>query len=213
MDDVVFCSVCFGDPRYFEQMEKLKESILSFYPDANLMFFRGFYPPGSRDFYHSLYGFKPHAVLAAKEKFNKVVWLDPAMVMVDKIDDLMKFTMMAVKDDNVLFNVVSDACYLHFGITKKEVFEKDWHLVGGSIYYFDFEKESANKIFNRWYRAEIAGMFGSQEEQASERLQGHRMDEAVMALAMYEEGIEPVSADEARYCWAKNPMFIKKHFK
>ena len=213
MKDVCFVSVCFGDSRYFEQMDRLKESILKIYPEANLMFYRGQYPPGSRDFFHSLYGFKPHAVLAARYKFTKVIWLDPAMVLVDKIDDLFQFEMMSVKDDNVLYNVVSDACYQYFKMTKEEVQRKEWRLVGGSIYYFDFEKPSANRIFNSWYRAEIAGMFGSQEEQASEKLQGHRMDESVMALSMYKEGIEPVSMEVARYCNENNPMFIKKHFK
>lgn len=214
MKDVCFVSVCFGDPRYFFQMDRLKASILCFYPNANCLFFRGSYPPGSRTFYESLYGFKPHAISMAKEQgYKKIIWLDPAMIMIDVIDDLLRFEMMAVKDDNVLYNVISDSCYKYFKETKQNVYDKDWHLVGGSIYTFDFEKESANLIFNSWLEAEKAGMFGSQEEQASDRLQGHRMDEAVMALCMYFNGIEPVSADEARYCWAENPIFIKKHFK
>lgn len=214
MKDVCFVSHCFGDIRYFEQLDRLNESILKFYPDANIMFFRGTFPPGSRTFYESLYGFKPWAILSAKEAgYKKIVFLDPAMIMVDYIDDLTKFEMMAVKDDNVLYNVVSDRCYKYFGDTKAEVMSKEWHLVGGSIYYFDFEKESANLIFNSWLEAEKAGIFGSQEEQASERLQGHRMDEAVMSLCMYYNNVEPTSPEDARYCWVENPMFIKKHFK
>lgn len=214
MKDVAFCSVCFGDPRYFEQMDTLKASILSFYPEANLFFFRGHLPPGSKTFYESLYGFKPHAIQAALDAgFKKILWLDPAMIMIDIIDDILKFEMMAVMDDNVLYNVVSDRCYKHFGETKKDVHDRGWHLVGGSIYWFDFTKEATNYIFAAWLEAEKAGMFGSQQEQASEQLQGHRMDEAVMALAMYRNDIIPVSAEEARYCWASNPMFIKKHFK
>jgi hypothetical protein len=213
MKDVCFVSVAFGDPRYLEQMDRLKQSILNFYPDANILFFRGMLPPGSRSFYQSLYGFKPHAVLAARQRASKVVWLDPAMIMVDEIDDLFKFEMMAVKDDNLLYNLVSNKCYEYFKLTKKEVYDKSWHLVGGSIYWFDFESINAQMIFNRWYQAEVAGKFGSQQEQASEQLQGHRMDEAVMALAMYEAAIEPIDAQTARYCNESNPMFIKKHFK
>jgi hypothetical protein len=213
MKDICFVSVCFGDPRYYFQLDRLKASILCFYPEARFLFFRGEYPPMSRTFFESLYGFKPHAIAVAKQSYSKVIWLDPAMILIDTIDDLMKFEMMAVKDDNVLWDKVSNACYNYFGIAKQDVFENKWHLVGGSIYYFDFEKESANKIFNRWLTAEKMRMFGSQTEQASEQLQGHRMDEAVMALAMYEAGIEPTSPEDARYCWVDNPMFIKKHFK
>jgi hypothetical protein len=135
------------------------------------------------------------------------------MIMVDYIDDLLKFDMLAVKDDNVLFNVVSNRCYEYFKTTQQEVYDKKWHLVGGSIYVFNFEKESTKLIFNEWYEAEKNGIFGSQEEQASDRLQGHRMDEAVIAMAMYLNGVEPTSPEDARYCWVDNPIFIKKHFK
>lgn len=214
MKDVCFVSVCFGDPRYFEQMDRLKESILSFYPDANLNFYRGCYPVGASDFFHSLYGFKVDAIKASMDAgFSKVIWLDPAMIMVDKIDALFKFEVMAVKDDNVLYNVVSNRCYKHFDLTKEFVEKEKWHLVGGSIYYFDFDTEKARNIFDDWFVAEKVGIFGSQTEQASEQLQGHRMDEAVMAMCMYSHGVEPTSAEDARYCWVENPMFIKKHFK
>jgi hypothetical protein len=214
MKDVAFVSVAFGDARYFEQIDRLKASILSFYPDANLVFFRGFFPPGSKSFSDSLYGFKPHAIKVAMDRgFKKIVWLDPAMIMVEPIEDILKFEMMAVMDDNLLYNVVSDKCYAHFGETQKDVHDKGWHLVGGSIYWFDFDREATVKIFDAWMEAEKLGLFGSQYEQASEQLQGHRMDEAVMSLAMYQNNIIPVSAEEARYCWASNPMFIKKHFK
>ncbi len=214
MKDVCFVSVCFGDPRYYLQMDRLRASILCFYPDANILFYKGEYPPGSRSFYESLYGFKPHAIQSAKEQgFKKIIWLDPAMILIDIIDDLLKFDMMAVKDDNLLYNVVSNNCYDYFGLTQKQVLDNKWHLVGGSIYTFNFEKDSANQIFNRWFDAEKRRMFGSQQEQASEKLQGHRMDEAVMAICMYQNGIEPTSPEDARYCWVENPIFIKKHFK
>jgi hypothetical protein len=216
MTDVAYVSVCFGAPEYFHQMDRLKKSILGFYPEAEkqLFFFRGHLPPGARLFSDSLYGFKPHAIQAAiNAGYKKVLWLDPAMIMVDKIDDLLKFEMMAVKDDNVLYNVVSNRCYEYFDETQQNVYEEQWHLVGGSLYWFDFTKEATQKIFSEWLSAEEAGIFGSQQEQASEQLQGHRMDEAVMAIAMYQNGIEPVGPDVARYCYGDNSMFIKRHFK
>lgn len=211
--DVIFVSVCFSDPRYFEQQERLKKSILKFYPEANLLFFRGSYPEGSKSFSDSLYGFKCHAIAQAKKQFSKIIWIDTAMVMTDYIDQILKFDVLAVKDDNPLYPVMSDRCYNYFGETKAEVMRKEWHLVGGSLLYFDFEKESANLIFNSWMEAEKAGIFGNQAEEASEQLQGHRHDEAVLALCMYYNGVEPSSAEDARYCWVENPMFTKNHFK
>lgn len=213
MDDVIFVSVCFGDPRYMEQQKRLMQSILDIYPKANTLFYHNMLPPGSKNFYDSLYGFKVHAIWQAKLKAKRVIFLDPAMILVDKVDDLFKFEMMAVKDDNKLYNLVSNKCYDHFHLTQEEVKEKGWHLVGGSIYYFDFNTQVANEIFAAWYDAERKGIFGSQHEQASEQLQGHRMDEAVMAIVMYMNGVEPVGPDVARYCNGESPMFRKVHFK
>lgn len=214
MDDVVFVSVAFGF-EYLKQMDRLQKSILAKYPEANLLFFDNGLPNGSKAFLDSLYGFKPHAIAEARNQgFNKVIWLDPAMILVDKVNDLVDFpTMVAVKDDTRLYNVVSDKCYSYFGLDANYVAFKNWHLVGGSLYFFNFDRPKDNIILDTWLNAERAGIFGSQHEAASEQLQGHRYDEAVMALAMYMKGVEPVGADQIRYCISENPMFIKKHFK
>lgn len=213
MDEVIFISVAFGDQRYIDQQIRLEESIKKFYPKANIRFWTNYLPDGAKSMETSLYGFKVHAVAEVRKYFKKVIFLDPAMILVDKIDDLLKFEMMAVKDDNKLHNLVSDRCYQFYKLTREEVLEEAWHLVGGSIYYFDFNTEVANRIFDTWFEAERLGLFGSQREQASELLQGHRMDEACMALAMYFNDLEPTSMHDARYCTENNPMFIKKHFK
>lgn len=214
MHDVVFVSTAFGDIRYLHQMDRLKRSIEKIYPKANLMFYHNTLPPGSKPFLDSLYGFKVHAIYEARKKFKKVIWLDPAMKLQDKVDDLInKPSLIAIKDDSVLHNVVSDKCYQYFGLTREYVKSQDWHLVGGSLYYFNFDHPITNTIFDIWYNAELAGIFGSQEEASFAGLQGHRYDEAVMALAMYMNGVEPVGHDSVRYCIEKNPMWIKRHFK
>lgn len=212
-NDLVFICVAFGD-RYVEQQVRLQLSIYEIYPEANIMFWTNTLPKASRSFYDSLYGFKPHAVQEAIDKgFRKVIFLDPAMILVDKIDDLFQFEMMAVKDDNPLHNLISDRCRKNYLLTNEQIKDRQWHLVGGSIYYFDFEKEVTRKIFETWKSAEEKGLFGSQEEEASGRLQGHRLDEACMAVSMYLHGVEPTPMEQARYCIEKDPMFIKKHFK
>lgn len=214
MNDVVFVSTAFGDIRYLTQMDKLKRSIENIYPKANMMFWYDCLPPGSKPFLDSLYGFKVHAIFEARKKYKKVIWLDPAMKLRDKVNDLIKQpTVIAIKDDSVLHNVVSDKCYEYFGLTRNRVRELDWHLVGGSLYFFNFEHPTANTIFDIWYNAERDGIFGSQHEASFAGLQGHRYDEAVMAIAMYMNGVEPVGHDVVRYCSGTNPMWVKNHFK
>lgn len=213
MNDVAFVSVAFGY-EYLEQQKRLRESILKIYPEANLVFFFDCLPPTSRTMYESLYGFKPHAVQEALNKgFKRIIWLDPAMILMDKVDDLFAFDVVAVKDDNRLFNLISEPCLKFYDLTREEIEIRKWHLVGGSLYYFDFNKIVTNDVFKTWLNAEKQGLFGSQQEQASEKINGHRSDETLMALAMYFQGLEPQGAYQVRYCIANNPMFIKKHFK
>ncbi len=213
MKDVAFVSVAFGE-RYVAQQDRLRESILAIYPDANIFFYRECLPLTSRSFYDSLYGFKPHAIDAAvKDGHSKIIWLDPAMILMDKVDDLLQYPVVAVKDDTKLCNVIADKYLQAVGVTREQVKENDWHLVGGSLYYLDFNTPIATRVFNKWQFDEATGMFGSQYEEASQKLQGHRADETCMAVNMYTTGIEPMPAHQVRYCIESNPMFVKKHFK
>lgn len=212
MKDVAFVSVAFGQ-EYLAQQKRLEQSILAIYPEANILFFHGRLPGTSKSFYDSLYGFKPHAIQEARKRWKKVLWLDPAMILVDKIDDLLNHPMIGVRDDSVLHNVISNKTLNFYRLTRELIREAEWHLVGGSLYYFDFTTPIANNIFDMWHEAELNNLFGSQYEAASEQLQGHRYDETLIAIAMYTHGVKPQTHAEVRYCIEKNPMFIKKHFK
>jgi hypothetical protein len=214
MDNVCFVSVALGE-RYVEQQVRLKESILAIYPEANLLFFTDELPKGSKSFYDSLYGFKPYAVLQAIEarKCDQIIWCDTAMILMDEIDDLFKYEIMAVQDDNKLSTFISDRYLKASHITRDECKNNGWHLVGGSLYYFDFDSNRTCDIFAAWMADERRGLFGSQEQEASEQLQGHRGDETCMAMNLYLAGMKPVSAAEVRYNVEENPMWIKKHFK
>jgi hypothetical protein len=116
---------------------------------------------------------------------------------------------LAVKDDNKLDKMIGKKALDYYGnpdIT-------GWHLVGGSLYVFNFENDVTHKIFDHWYKAESDGIFGSQAEQSSEKINGHRNDESCMAVAMYSHGVQPVGHDVARYNQNEDSIIIKKHFK
>lgn len=217
MKDVCFLSVAFGE-KYIEQQARLKESIVHFYPDANLIFWTEEYPPGSLTMSESLYGFKPHAVKEAlRQGFKKIFWCDTAMVMVDKVDNLVAFGeaigVIAVKDETLLSKVISDAYLRDVGANRDDMDARDWHLVGGSLYFFDFNNPITEHIFDMWFEDEGEGFFGSQAQEASEQLQGHRADETCMAMALYKFKRPPVDRNLIGYNNEHNSVFIKKHFK
>lgn len=213
MKDVIFISVAFGE-RYIEQQDRLKESILSIYPDANLLFYRDCLPEKSKPFLDSLYGFKVHAIKEALQKgFNKIIWLDPAMILCREIELYKWPPIVAVKDENKLSQYISNACLGFFRTTRERLNDSKIHLVGGSLYYFNFNEIGAQVVFDEWFDLEKNGYFGSQYQEASGQLQGHRADESCMAMAIYSHGYIPCSPDLIGYCTGENPVFIKKHFK
>lgn len=210
MTDFIIISCAFGK-RYIEQLDRLEASVKAIYPDFPMMTWRNECIPG-RPFKESLYGFKVHAVQAALDKgHSKIIFLDPACILQHKVDywfDL-NIPVIAVKDDNLLNKMIGQKALNYYGnpdIT-------GWHLVGGSLYVFDFNHRVKHSIFDHWMKAEQAGIFGSQAELSSEKINGHRSDESCMAVAMYSHGVEPVGHDVARYNQNEDSIIIKKHFK
>lgn len=200
-NDICFVNVSFGE-RYVRTQERLKASILEVYPNAPLIFWTDELPPGSKPFQESLYGFKVHAVKeAVRRGFTKVVWIDTCAVLKAPVEPLFEAEFIAVKDESKL--------YRYDGILGTR--DKSWHLVGGSLYLFDFEREIYNHIFCSWESMEARGKFGTQEFIMNEKNDGidkcgHRMDETCMAWIIYMSGYEPHGRE------LYDTVIEKKHF-
>lgn len=216
-----FVSCAFGDERYIYQQDRLRTSITNIYPDiaeSITHFNRGTVAPGALAMSESLYGFKVHAIHAQLKLYDYVIWCDPAMVLWKPVDELLKVCdnnqgVYAVKDDNKLIDCVSDLALQYFDYEKDTVKSKDMHLVGGSLYIFNSNSFRARAVFNDWYKSEIAGIFGTAAQAASNRINGHRNDESCLALAMYANGVEPIPYDVAKYNNGEASVFVKEHFK
>ena len=210
MTDFIIISCAFGK-RYLEQLDRLEAHVKAIYPHFPMMSWRNEQVPG-RPHRDSLYGFKVHAVEAALDRgYTKIIFLDPACILQHPVDYwfTLNLPVLAVRDDNKLDKMIGKKAMDYYGnpdIT-------GWHLVGGSLYVFDFNHSVTHRLFGQWYCAEAAGIFGSQTEQASEKINGHRNDESCMAVAMYSNGIEPVGHDVARYNQNDDSIIIKRHFK
>jgi len=215
MSDIAVCSLAFEE-KYIWRLGRLKETLQNTNPDVTLFSHVNSLPPGARQFNDSLYGFKPHCIKEAYDAgFRKIMWIDCTAVVLDKLDYYDQHTeehggVLAVQDDNKLTGFCSDRTLKFFG--KKRDWLKDKHLVGGSFYYFDFNYEKCQVIFNKWLQAEKDGLFGNMVEQCSERLQGHRSDETLMSILLYENGSKPYTRD-TRYNWEKGGVIQKMHFK
>jgi hypothetical protein len=211
MTDFIFISVAFG-PRYVEQQKRLHESILQFYSADHHIQWTDTLPPGSKSHSESLYGFKVHAVKHALDKgYKRIIWVDPACIVKKPVEYYFELGLpiIAAKDDNLLKNHIATSKLMWWSAT---IVPAAWHLVGGSLYVFDFTHPDCEKIFNIWYACEQAGGFGSQKELSSERINKHRSDESCLAMALYTNGYEPIGCDVAQYC-SGDMIIDKKHFK
>jgi hypothetical protein len=215
MKNTCFLNVSFGD-RYVDTQHRLKKSILDIYPDATLFFWTNEFPPNSLTHEQSYYGFKVHAVNYALSKgFTNIVWIDTCAILnkpLNPLFDLIKDTgLFVVKDDNKLHR------YSGQWFKKQFQIDPNWHLVGGSIYIFDFTNPICHQIFIDWRAMESEGYFGSNKPQFKETNDGinncgHRQDETCLAYCMYSNGVEPFNCDVGQYNQNENSIILKKHF-
>jgi len=214
--EIIFTSYCFDNKEmgdYHSQQIRLKDSILSIYPDANLNFQHESEEIGKPKFQASLYGFKVRLVQECLDKgFKKIIFFDPAITLVDKVDywfDIIKdYGVLAATDRQPLDNVTSDNCLNYMGLTREQV--STWNLLGGSVYVFDFDIPKCVAIFEMWEKMEKDGIFGTQDDLSHGRLQAHRNDETCMAIAFELNGIKPLGHDVIRYAY-EHPETKKIH--
>lgn len=215
MSEIAVCAVSFGE-RYNWRMGRLKETLGNTNPGVKLFSWVDRMPDGARPFNDSMYGFKPWAIQIARDSgYKKIFWIDCTAIVLDDLRYYDKHTpehkgVLAVQDDNKLSGFCSNKALMYTGYQRTEI--KDFHLVGGSLYYFDFNYSTCEKIFNEWFESEKHGMFGSMTEQCSEQLQGHRSDETMMSLMLYKYGSKPFTG-ATRYNWAEGGIIQKMHFK
>lgn len=211
--EIAICTIAFGDHRYLAERDRLCKSMAETNPDIEILSWVDQYPPSSPSFDQSMFGFKVYAVQEALNRgYKKIIWLDPACIVKGDLSYYFMLdlpTVIAVKDDNVLSKTISDKALKYYG--NPDV--TGWHLVGGSLYVFNFNHPQCMEIFKHWQRAEKDGVFGTTRQAASEQINKHRNDESCMAVALYAHGVEPVSHDVARYCNGENSIILKQHWK
>lgn len=216
---IAFCTVAVWsknyDNAYLDQQDTLVDSIRRIYwnrEQAEIFQWRDCYPPGSRDWLSSSYGFKCHAIkFALDQGYQRVVYMDTAMILKKKLDLdhlVPEHGMIAIKDDSNLMNVTSDLACQYFGVTREWLNGKN--LVGGSFYYLNADNPKAMTIFNQWIEAEKNDVFGSQDLESAGKQQGHRHDESSLAICLYLNNSKPCTYEQIGY---QGETMVKRHFR
>lgn len=198
-------SVAFRQP-YLQHSERQEQTIRDMNPFVAYYAYRDCLPMKDRietkdivtRFQESLYGFKPHAIQRMREKgFKKVIWFDPSVLPTSRVtvilDSLDKHPVIVRTGDAPIANMTNRKVLDWFGVVPEEL--RDVKHVGGTIYGFNFENPRAVEVFELWKKAEMEGMFGTQDE----FMKGHWSDESCMALSLYKCNVNQVWAEGFNY--------------
>lgn len=203
--DKCIVSVAFRLP-YLTHSKTQEECIRYANPEIDLLYFRNDLPTKNgivtenivETFQQSLYGFKPHAIQRAIDKgYKKIVWFDPSVlptVSVNRLFDALDEHPMIVRTgDQQLRGMVNQKALDWFMVKDKEL--DSLKHVGGTIYAFNFNNFKAMEVFNLWKKAEVNGIFGTQDE----FMAGHWADESCMALSMHVCGVRQYYEEKFLY--------------
>lgn len=203
------CSVAFRQP-YLNHNLKQAETISADGSDVDFLYFRDRLPMNGvvhednivEQFQKSLYGFKPHAIQKAIDMgYEKIIWLDPSVLptvsMQVLIDSLDENPMIVRSGEEWLPKMCNAKAKNYFNVTDEEI--KDEHSVAGTVYCFNFNDPKTVEVFELWKKAEMDGIFGTQDD----FMKGNNWaDEMALSLSMFKLGIP-------KY-WEQNFLFLNQ---
>lgn len=147
------------------------------------------------------YAFKVFAIQEAIDKgFKKIAWIDSSIVAVNSLSPIEKWlatepVYMHSQPSTMIGNWASDASIQYLGLNREAALHI--HSLDASILFFDFTKATAKLAFKRWQKAAIDGIafrgsHRNDEMQVSEdkRVYGHRHDQTVLSIILWQEGIQ-----------------------
>lgn len=173
-------------------------------------------PPESPFHHQAPYVFKLYALKhAISLGYTTLLWNDSGVEYTGHPDPLFEYI---EKEGHYFFiggdrlgNWSSDYSLEIFGETRDGVFEKEWQLIGGTVYGFDMTNTTTQEFYRQWWWHCLNGTFGSgyynighlpedkreawknkpvQFVSADPRCNGHRIDETVGSLIAYKLGMK-----------------------
>lgn len=171
--------------------QRLVRSLERWAPNEARVFWTKNLPPSWPDHHGTPYGFKLHAMKAAKDKGHDVVmWLDSDVQVSAPLDPVWKSI-----EENGHYLILSDGDFQdycneetikYFGMLRADKEPKK--ILGGKVFAIDFRNERAVKWFNAMWKAMQDGLYQGTFS-AHSCVKGHRGDEAIGAILAHRLGM------------------------
>lgn len=183
--------VTFSNGRYLGLERKLRKSIETHCPEADIFVFHDVADIGSPPHSQSPYSFKVYAVQRVRSLgYETIFWCDSVIRLCRSIETLLpKLRDVGVyiqRDGHKVGTWANDRALEYFGVTRDEAMEMD--AAYACILAFDFRNPITNEFFARWKRASEDGIFrgawtnNAKTESQDDRCKGHRHDQTCVEL-------------------------------
>lgn len=183
--------VTFSNGKYLGLERKLRKSLETHCPEADIFIFHDFAEIGSPTHGQSPYSFKVYAVQKVRSLgYDVIFWCDSVIRMCRSIDTLLpKVRQVGVYlqwDGHKVGTWANDRALEYFGVTRDEAMTMD--AAYACVMAFDFAHPVTQEFLARWRKASDDGIFrgnwrnDTKTESQDERCKGHRHDQTCAEL-------------------------------
>lgn len=158
------CIVNVATGNYVRFQHRLMATLTGVGCDDVRLFWSDSYPAGSPTHQEDPYAFKLFAIEEAIEHgYTSIIWVDTSVEFLKPLEPLWEEIereghFMIIGGDK-LFNWTNDGVLNAFGMTRDELQEKQWQLIGGTIYGFDVTNPRTREFLDEWFKLFRQGMF------------------------------------------------------
>lgn len=190
--------VTFSNGKYLGLERKLRRSIETHCPEADIFLFHDFAEFGSPTHSQNPYAFKVYAIQHVRSLGYEVIfWCDSVIRMIKPIAPLVS----KVREQGVYLQAdghkvgtwANDKALQYFGVSRDDAMNLS--SIYACILLFDFAHPTAQEFFTKWKRACDDGIFrgswvnATHSESQDDRCKGHRHDQTCAELLAHAMGI------------------------
>lgn len=205
------CIVNFSDYKFQLGQERLKQSLIEFNYQGDVLLFNEFNQVGSKVHLEVPYQFKVYAIQKAREMgYDIVLYCDASIYA---IRDVMPVINYIIEKGYLMeycgFSVgqfSTDLCLKEFNLTRDEAMSIPLHSAGFTG--LNFKNELATKFFDKWFQSAkeeitFCGDWNNNSNQCSndERCLGHRHDQTTASIIADELKMERINPYFMQYAY------------
>jgi hypothetical protein len=203
------CIVNFSDHKFKKGQDRLKESLIQYGYQGDVLLFDEYSQIGSKSHKEVPYQFKVYAIEKARSLgYDIVLYCDASIYAISDVMPVMNYIILKGHlMEYCGFSVgqfSTDVCLNEFNLTRDEAISIQLHSAGFTG--LNFTNELTTNFFDKWFKyakeeITFCGDWNNKSKQCSydERCLGHRHDQTVASIIANELGMERINPNFMQY--------------